>query len=57
MPVDIYAALGALVRAEAARHRERPTAPADPPEAAPERTTGPDAPPQEPRELTERHHE
>ncbi|MFD8074917.1 hypothetical protein OG937_08140 [Streptomyces sp. NBC_00510] len=56
MPVDIYAALGAIVRAEAVRDRERPVA-ADRPETAPERTTAPEAPPQEPRELTERHHE
>ncbi|MFE0629975.1 hypothetical protein ACFW3D_23785 [Streptomyces sp. NPDC058864] len=56
MPVDIYAALGALVRAEAARRRDRPAAP-ERQESAPERTAAPDAPPQEPRELTERHHE
>ncbi|MYX33621.1 MULTISPECIES: hypothetical protein [unclassified Streptomyces] len=56
MPVDIYAALGALVRAEAARDRERPAA-ADRQETTPECATAPDAPAQEPRELTERHHE
>ncbi|MEU1620059.1 hypothetical protein ABZ479_22500 [Streptomyces sp. NPDC005722] len=56
MPVDIYAAVGALVRAEAARDRER-RAVADWPETAPERAKAPETPPQEPRELTERHHE
>ncbi len=56
MPVDIYAALGALVRAEAVRDRERPTAP-DGPETAPECSAPQDAPPQETRELAERRHE
>ncbi|MDX3235542.1 hypothetical protein PV392_07575 [Streptomyces sp. ME03-5709C] len=56
MPLDIYAALSAFVRAEAARHRERPAVAALP-EAAPERTTAPDAPPGEARELPEHRNE
>ncbi|MGW3248889.1 hypothetical protein [Streptomyces sp. NPDC001070] len=57
MPVDIYAALGAFVRAEATRDRERRAAAATPPDTDPDRTAAPGARPQEPRELTERTHE
>lgn len=55
MPLDIYAALGALVRAEAARDRERRAATR--PDTAHDRTAAPDAPPEEPRGFTERRHE
>ncbi|MEU4092217.1 hypothetical protein [Streptomyces sp. NPDC026673] len=59
MPLDIYAALGALVRAEAARDRERRAAarPDTRRDTAPDRTAAPDAPPEEPRGFTERRHE
>ncbi|MDX3093349.1 hypothetical protein PV703_03635 [Streptomyces sp. ME01-24h] len=56
MPLDIYAALSAFVRAEAGRHRERPAA-ATRPETAPEHTTAPDALPGDARETTEHRHE
>ncbi|MFE1172917.1 hypothetical protein [Streptomyces sp. NPDC058773] len=47
MPLDVFAALGALVRAEAARSRTKHTKPPAPQTPA-QRRSGPDAPPVEP---------
>jgi hypothetical protein len=57
MPVDIYAALGAFVRAEATRDRERRAATPPDTDPDPDRSAASGARPQEPRELTERTHE
>ncbi|MGA5565590.1 hypothetical protein ACPCUV_31075 [Streptomyces platensis] len=46
MPLDVFAALGALVRAEAARTRTKPKPPTDQPPA--QRSNSPAPPPVEP---------